>query len=138
MAAAVIAIAARQMIRATGPMCCSLPGAASAVAEIDGPGGEAPRLLELKLHARVQRREEGRAPTGDDGMDDGLVLVDQVELHERGGQIGAADADVPLDLLLELGDRVGDGALRQRRVAPDGLERAREHDLRRVLPDPRE
>src|SRR5918996_688479 len=79
MAAAAIAIAAREMIRATGPMCCSLPGAASAVAEVNGPRAEAPRLLEIQLHALVQRR-----------------------------------------------------------VALDVLERAREHDLRRVLPDTRE
>ena len=47
------------------------------------------------------------------------VLVDQVVAHQRLGELAAADdLEVLSGLLLELGDRLGDVALEQTRVAP--------------------
>src|SRR5580700_4674150 len=60
------------------------------VAKVDDPGAERPGLEQLELDRAVQRREVRRAAAQYDRDDEQPVLVDEVQLDQRGGQARAA------------------------------------------------
>jgi hypothetical protein len=65
------------------------------VAEVDGAGAERPRLGQLQVELRRQRREVGRAAAQHDRLDELPVLVDEVALDQRGGEARAAQSISP-------------------------------------------
>ena len=93
---------------------------------------ERPCLDELQVDPLVQSREVGRAPAEHDRTDEEPILIDEAQLHEGGGQAGAADGQLLSRLFLQLGDLFGNAFPDQPGIALDFLEGRREHDLRRV------
>ena len=57
----------------------------------------------MQVDALVQRRKEGGAAAHDDRMEEEPVLVDQAQLHERGGQVGPAFGGYPFTFYAEGG-----------------------------------
>ena len=96
---------------------------------------ERARLRQRERDPRVERREARRPAAEDDRVDEQVVLVDQPEPVRLRRELGAADLERAARLRLELGDGLGEPGRRERRVARDAVERAREDDLRQPLPD---
>jgi hypothetical protein len=61
------------------------------VANVDDAGAERPRLDQLQVEFRRQRREVRGAATQHHRADEHPVLVDEVQPDQRGGESGAAD-----------------------------------------------
>src|SRR5215210_2867139 len=106
-----------------------------AVPEVDDLRPEGPRLDELETDPVLEGREERRAGAEDHRVDEEAVVVDEAVLDQGGGEAGAADGQRIAGLLLQAGDDLDGVAGGQGRVALDRLERRREHELGRRLPD---
>src|SRR5262249_182760 len=77
-----------------------------------------------------QTGEERRPVAGEDGMDDELVLVDEAELLQLGGERGAAEQHLARGLPLERDDGLAQVAQEVDGVLPgEVLARARDHVL---------
>src|SRR3984957_2883743 len=109
------------------------------VAKVDDPGAERPGLEQFELDRALQRGEVRRTAAQHDRNDEQPVLVDEVQLDQRGGQARAAHRYHALPRRFpepgHLGGHVVGG---QPGVALDLLERGGEHDLRDGFPDPGE
>src|SRR3970282_475749 len=63
------------------------------------------------------------------------VFIDQAELHEGRGYLGATDTHVSARLLLQLVSLLGDVSPDQPGIPSDLIEGLRKNDLGHVLPD---
>src|SRR5215212_1066028 len=91
-----------------------------------------PVLREIPHELVVQLREDLLPGAEDDREDHQVKVVEEVVLEEAVDEHRASvNDDVPVELVLELPDRVGEAAVEDGRVLPLGvLERARHHVLR--------
>src|SRR5215211_2000903 len=101
----------------------------SAVAEVDDAVAECARLEELEVDTSVFC-EEGFASAESHGVDEQVVLVDELVRCESRGELCAANGDRPTVLFLERLDRLHGIAAGEARVSLDCLERLREDELR--------
>ena len=77
-------------------------GAPPSVVQRHHAGLQGLRRDELEVPRALQALKQRRPVAGDDGMDDDAVLVDQPQLLERGGELGAAHEHAARGLLLQL------------------------------------
>lgn len=66
--------------------------------------------------------KERLAATNDHWVDEEAVLVDEIELDAVGRELGTADREVTVHLLLETADLLGDAVAGKPRVPLDVLE----------------
>src|SRR5712691_2330382 len=109
------------------------------VAKVDDARAERPCLEQLEVDLLRKGREVSGAAAQHDRADEQPVLVDEVQLDQRGGEARAAGGHHVLPRpFLEPGDLAGNIVRGQPGVARDLRQCRGEHDLRDGLPDPGE
>src|SRR5207247_7445545 len=106
-----------------------------AIAQVDDPRAERPRLDQLEIEPALALRVEGDATADHHRVDDGAELVDQTQLGGLAGEGGATDPDVAVSRLtpqpLDLLDQAAGG---EPGIPLHGRQRCREHNLREGPP----
>src|SRR5438105_14113252 len=108
------------------------------VAEVNDAGPELPRFEQPQIDRMVQRREEWRAPSQNDRVNDRAELVYQAQSYEGRGKGGATHREILARLRFQPGDLIVDIAPYQATIPFDPVKRRGDDDLRFLLPDPGE